>query len=240
MNRQLCLGCLAVMMLTPCAVLAQRTPARKAPPPAARPAKPEAPKLPPGSKPPTLDTAQKETQRLREAIEKVEQRIAAKEAEKAKVDAGTAKPAAAREKAAPPAASSEKRTPAGVEMENKMLRKKLDKLLVRAAELEGTIPARPPGSPPYDPHVIDSPTSANFCPGHKLEELEDTMRFSGTLVAEKGDELFYEWTIHITNATRSHYSTHRLWAEMKEGVSAAVMEAEPGVRKDGPPPRVTN
>jgi hypothetical protein len=129
---------------------------------------------------------------------------------------------------------------AGVEIENKLLRKKLDKLLVRAAELEGTIPARNAGSPPYDPHVIDSPTSANFCPGHKLEELEDTMRFSGTLVAEMGDALFYEWTIHITNATRSHYSTHRLWAEMKEGVSVAVMEAEPGVRKDGPPPRVTN
>ena len=66
-----------------------------------------------------------------------------------------------------------------------------------------------------------------------------TMRFSGTLVAEKGDELFYEWTIHITNATRSHYSSHRLWAQMKDGVSAAVMEAEPGVRKDGPPPRAT-
>ena len=240
MNRLLCVGCLAGMMLAPSVTPAQRAPARKAPPPAARPTKPEAPKLPAGSKPPTLETAQKETQRLREAIEKMEQRIAAKEAEQTKEGATQAKPAASKEKAAPPAGTAEKRTPAGVEMENKLLRKKLDKLLVRAAELEGTIPARPAGSPPYDPHVIDSPTSANFCPGHKLEELEDTMRFAGTLVAEKGDELFYQWTIHITNATRSHHSTHRFWAEMKDGVSVAVMEAEPGVRKDGPPPRVTN
>jgi hypothetical protein len=235
MNRPLCLGCLAVVMLVPRVTLAQRAPSRTAPPAAVRPAKPEAAKLPPGAKPPTLETAQKETQRLREAIEKVERRIAAKEAEKAK-DAAAHEKAAATGKASPPAGSAEKRTPAGVEMENKLLRRKLDKLLVRAAELEGTIPARPPGSPAYDPHVIDSPTNANFCPGHKLAELEDTMRFSGTLVAEKGDELFYEWTIHTTNAARSHHATHRLWAQMKDGVSVAVMEAEPGVRKDGPPP----
>ena len=244
MHRLFCACCLSVILTLPCMAQLQRAPARKPPPPAVKPAKPptparpDAPKLPPGSKAPTIETAQKETQRLRSAIERLEQRIAAKEADKSGDGATPATSAAAKEKAAPPEASSGKRTLAGVEMENKLLRKKLDKLLVRAAELEGTIPARPAGAPPYDPHVIDSPTNASFCHGKKLEELEDTMRFSGALVAEKGDELFYEWTIHVTNAKQTAHATHRLWAQIKDGVALNTMEAEPGQLKEGPPPRL--
>ncbi|HZN69746.1 MAG TPA: hypothetical protein VFB66_31010 [Tepidisphaeraceae bacterium] len=212
------------------------------------------PVRPAGFKPVTLATAQKETERLRAAIEKLEQRLSAsgdasaaaeeagattadaKEGEKAAKDSGSAD----KEGGAAPKTAAEKRTVAGVEIENRSLRKQVDVLLVKVAEKEGTIPERPAGLPKYDPHVIDSPTNADFCPGKTLEQLEDTMRFAGFPVGESEEGgVCYEWIFHVTKAERKAHATLRIWAIMKDGVAAETKQAAPGVVKEGPPPKFT-
>jgi hypothetical protein len=226
--------------------------------PPQRPEKPNAagdsgPARPAGFKPITLKTAQLETERLRAAILSVEKQIqtheagaasgttadgaaaAAKpeEAEKASATEKTATddPSATKEKA------TEKPTLATVERENRALRRQLDKLLVRLVSIDGTLEKRAAGLPPYDPHILDSPQDGSFCPGKTMEQLEHTMRFAGVPVGESGDAVAYEWTFHQTNAKRTAHETHRVWALMKDGMSNQVMEAAPGVRKEGPPPR---
>jgi hypothetical protein len=233
------------------------TPARATPtkpPAAANRAGDSGPVRPVGFKPVSLKTAQMENERLRAAIEKLEQRLKEKQEEAGKesaaaADAGAEKASASIEKDDKPASASddEKRDPGvarakrptleDLKVDNTILRRQVDRLLLKVAELEGTIPERPAGLPKYDPHIIDSPTNAEFCPGKTMEQLEDTMRFSGVPVGESEDEVAYEWTIYMTNAKRSKHVGHRVWAIMKDGVSSKTMEAAPGVVKDGPPPR---
>jgi hypothetical protein len=212
-------------------------------------------------------TAQKETERLRAAIEKLEQRLKAKDEpsgdpadESANGDqsatnadataAASEVPAEAKaekeststrkERGTSTTTAAEKRTVAGTEIENRSLRRQVDALLLKVAEKEGTIPERPAGLRKYDPHVIDSPTNADFCPGKTLEQLEDTMRFAGFPVGESEDGgVCYEWIFHIARPSHGVHSTHRIWAIMKEGVSAEVKQAAPGVVKEGPAPKFT-
>ena len=239
----------------------QRRPAPAAPPPrgttpqAKAAAAADATALrPPGSKPITLKTAQQETARLKEAIEMLEQQIADLQAKKQDGEktadaqdepaADTAQAKAAKsDKAAEakPASPTGKATLASVERENRTLRRQLDKLLLRVGELDGQMPAKVPGLPPFDPHVLDRPNNSEFCPGKTLDQLEHTMLYSGRPIAETDDgELYYEWVFHMTNKARTAHSTHHVWAVIKDGLAAQVMEAAPGVRKEGPPPKTLN
>jgi hypothetical protein len=158
--------CLPILMVCTSAAWAQtsppqripagrRPPAAKAPPPA--PAKAAKPARPPGSTPITLKIAQAETARLQETITRLEQRLAAREAE-GKSNSGApgeagddAVPAAEKAAAEPKAetdAKKEKPTLASVERENASLRRKVDRLLVLLAEAEGRVPERPATSRP--------------------------------------------------------------------------------------------
>jgi hypothetical protein len=280
MFRAVLCGCIAVTLVSSSAASAQRAPARRPVPPPARPAparpaptpappranpadrsnndRPDSgPPRPEGFKPITLETARKETARLRATIEKLGERIKARKAEKAAAAGGTgaaaaddgqaakSEPAAQKasadtaKEATPSKSAVEEKKPtlATVERENKTLRRQVDKLLLEVAALEETIPARGAGLPPYDPHVIDSPTNADFCPQKTMEQLEDTMRFTGVPVGESEDQIAYEWTIYLTNDKRTKHVGHRVWALMKDGISTNTMEAAPGIVKDGPPPK---
>jgi hypothetical protein len=186
-------------------------------------------------------------------VDKLEQRIKARKAEKTTAVEGTGaaagkaadaepepqKASANEPKQGKPSEAADNKKPAlpTVERENRTLRRQVDKLLLEVAKLDGTIPERKAGLPPYDPHVIDSPTNAEFCPGRTMEQLEDTMRFAGVPVGESDGEVAYEWTIYLTNATRSAHVAHRVWALVKDGVSTNTMEAAPGIAKNGPPPK---
>ena len=210
---------------------------------------------PPGSKAVSLKTAQAETARLKEAIETWEQKIAELQAQKKDggkaADAGDEQSAKAEDEAKPAAAKTDKPTdakpsPAGratldsVERENRTLRRKLDNLLLKVGELDGQMPAKVAGLPPFDPHILDRPNNSEFCPGKTIDQLEHTMLYSGRPIAETDDgEIYYEWVFHMTNKARNAHSTHHVWAVIKDGVASQVMEAAPGVRKEGPPPRTT-
>jgi hypothetical protein len=294
-KRTLC--CLVVLAFLACVDAsaqhtAQRQPvSQRTPPPAAPPARDtapptqpktveanKAPKLlrPEGSKPISLETAQKETARLTEAIAKYEQRLAegkakgkdAAEPTAAGKSAATAKAAAtekpptaekktATEKSAAGAHATAKTSPAKagaaagpaeaaprkkptvatVEAENKVLRRKLDKLLLQVAAQEGTVPAGAPGQPAYDPHIVDRPNNMDFHPGKTLDELEYSAICSGRLIAEVGDEVVYEWALHFSDDKRTQYVTHQIWVQAKDGVATNLTEGNPGVPKKGPPPK---
>jgi hypothetical protein len=264
--------CALVVFVSSVTASAQRTAQRRTPPPPVNPpapyvapqVKPKAPDAaaqlrPPGSKPISLQTAQKETARLKEAIAKFEQRLAAAQDKKqegkdgadakdaegaapaADVEGAAKKAAAAVEKASDEKPAPAKRpTLATVERENRTLHRQLDALLIKVAKAEGVYPAQPPGMPPYDPHIMDRPNNNEFCPGKTLDELDYSMLFSGRQIAEVGDnEVVYEWVFHATNKTRSKHATHKVWAQIKDGVAAQVMEGAPGVVKEGPPPKTT-
>lgn len=255
MPRSISRACIALLLVV-AAVASAQTNTRRAPrndraaTPPARSNRPDpadaapdsGPPRPEGFKPISLATARKETERLRATIKRLEERVASG---KSAAEAG-AEPTAEKETsegkrnpdaAAAAPAAKKPTTLAAAERENKTLRRQVDKLLIEVAKLDGTIPARKEGLPPYDPHVIDSPTNAEFCPGKTMEQLEATMRFVGVPVGELEDEVCYEWTIYLTNATRSKHVGHRVWAIMKDGTSAQVREAAPGIVKDGPPPK---
>jgi len=299
-KRTLC--CLVVMAFLACVDssaqhTAQRQPVSERTPPSAAPpvrdtaplTQPKtvgankAPKLlrPEGSKPISLETAQKETARLTEAIAKYEHRLAEGKAkgkdaaeptavgkaaatakaaateksptaksptdenktatEKSAAEAGaTAKAAPAKAGAAAgpaEAAPRKKPTVATVEAENKALRRKLDKLLLQVAALEGTVPAGAPGQPAYDPHIIDRPNNMDFHPGKTLDELEYSAICSGRLIAEVGDEVVYEWALHFSDDKRTQYVTHQIWVQAKDGVATNLTEGNPGVPRKGPPPK---
>ena len=268
--------CVVVAFVSCVTASAQRTTQRR-PAPAAPPARDAAPSAksrasgpidnakalrPPGSKPILLKTAQNETARLKEAIEKREQQIAqlqtrkedgakapdagdepaaadAGEAPDAKAD-GAAKTAAVKtdKGAGAKLAPAARATLASVERENGVLRRQLDKLLLKVGELDGQMPEKVPGLPPFDPHVLDRPNNSEFCPGKTLDELEHSMLYSGRPIAETDDgEVYYEWVFHMTNKARSKHSTHHVWAVIKDGVASQVMEGAPGVVTDGPPPK---
>ena len=260
--------CVVVGFVSSAALFGQRTTQRRtAPPPVNAPVRAPAPEAkakpsdaatatlrPPGSKPISLQTAQKEAARLKEAIEKLEQRLATAQAKKDGADAKAAEEAAPASDAEAPAkkpvartaksadnepAPAREATLATVERENRTLRRQLDALLIKVAKAEGVFPAQPPGMPPYDPHIMDRPNNNEFCPGKTLDELEYSMLFSGRPIAEVGDEVVYEWVFHTTNKARTAHARHQVWAQIKDGVASQVMEGAPGVRKEGPPPKTT-
>jgi hypothetical protein len=273
------LGCCVLVGFISCvSAFGQRTPQRRTPqqtsPPVNPPARATAPQArpkagdadakeaatlrPPGSKPVSVQTAQKETARLKESIAKLEERLAAaqdkKEGGKDVAEAKAAEGAVAAADAEGPAEKvAAKAKPAGeapapfrkatlpaVERENRTLRRQLDALLIKVAKAEGVYPAQPPGMPPYDPHIMDRPNNNEFCPGKTLDQLEYSMLFSGRPIAEIGDdEVVYEWVFHTTNKTRSKHATHKVWAQIKDGTAAQVMEGAPGVVTEGPPPKTT-
>jgi hypothetical protein len=85
--------------------------------------------------------------------------------------------------------------------------------------------------------VIDSPVNADFCPGKTMEQLEDTMRYAGTPIAEVGGEVAYEWVFYLTNAKRTAHVAQHVWAQMKDGVASNTMTGPQEPRKEGPPPK---
>jgi len=247
--------CLPILLACACAAWAQTPPPRRTPParqppatkvPAPAQAKAITPARPAGSKPITLKTAQAETVRLSETITRLEKQLAARAAEGKGGSGALNEAGAAAEPAADNAAADtkadkdakkEKATLASVERENASLRRKADRLLVLLAEAEGRVPERPAHLPPYDPKVIDSPVNAEFCPGKTMEQLENTMRYAGTPIAEVGDEVVYEWVFYLTNAKRSAHVAQHVWAQMKGDVASNTMSGPQEPRKEGPPPK---
>jgi hypothetical protein len=266
--------CVAIGFVSCATAFGQRTTQRRTPPPVNPPARATTPQVrartgdadakdaatlrPAGSKPVSAQTAKKETARLKEAIAKLEERLAAAQGKKqdgkdvadakapeaavpAAESEGPAKKAAVKDTPADDAPAPARRaTLATVDRESRTLRRQLDAMLIKVAKAEGVYPAQPPGMPPYDPHIMDRPNNNEFCPGKTLDQLEYSMLFSGRPIAEVGDdEVVYEWVFHTTNKARSKHATHKVWAQIKDGTASQVMEGAPGVVSDGPPPKTT-